>query len=348
VKQHNISYKSLAPLAVSLVIIILLLNTVLLTRTAGFLSFPGEMSRLDIAREGGMMVVEHYEKQAEEAGVLNNSAVRDVLAQMKFELDKARTPEELVNIQTQYSASVDEVIAREQENKRRETALGIINKDPGVKSFKGEAVLGISKTETEGVIIDDAAGILSEHTINSLKQNEQMKGSWPLIEVSIKGGKAELVTSRTLIDRLRIAEDEVKNLEQKLQELKAASGYTELVGPGITVNLYDAEEGYSNVDIVHDRDVRDVVNELFAAGATGVAVGGQRLVTNSSIRCAGPVILVNQQPISVNPIVIQAEGNPQVLSSSLDLIKSQLKEFGIRVEIIQEKQVLVPAFKERK
>lgn len=60
------------------------------------------------------------------------------------------------------------------------------------------------------------------------------------------------------------------------------------------------------------------------------------------------MILVNQQPISVNPIVIQAAGNPQTLSSSLDLIKSQLKEFGIRMEIVSGKQVLVPAFKERK
>ena len=101
------------------------------------------------------------------------------------------------------------------------------------------------------------------------------------------------------------------------------------------------------MDIVHDRDVRDV-NGLFASGATAVSVGGQRLVANSSIRCAGPVILVNQQPISVNPIVIHAVGDPEVLSSSLDLIKSQLSEFGIRMEISTGKNVLVPAFKEKK
>lgn len=277
-QHHHISIRSLAPLAVSLGILILLINTVLLVRTAGFINFPGEMSEMDIAREGSGMVVEFYEQQAAEAGVLNNSAVRDILAQTKFELDKAGTPEELVSIQTSYGSKIREVIAREQENKRRETALGIINKDSNVAKFTEKVIIGISKTETGGVQVDDPAGILSEHTVISLKQNEQMKGSWPLIEIKIEGGKAQLITARTLIDRLKIAEDETKNLEQKLQEMKELTGYTELVGPGITVNLYDAEQGYSTVDIVHDRDVRDVVNELFAAGATGVAVGGQRLV----------------------------------------------------------------------
>lgn len=346
-KQH-VSQKMLAPVAVSLILIILLVNTTLLARTAGFLNLPGEMNKLEIARDGAEMVVEHYQKQAAEAGVLNNSAVKDVIAQLNFDLEKASTPEELIAIQTQYAGKVQEVIVREQENKRRETILSIIKKDTNVAKFKGETVIGISKTETQGVVIADSEGILSERTLISLKQNEQMKGTWPLIEVKISNGKAELITARTLIDRLKLAEDETKSLKQKINDLMAASGYKEILGPGITVNLFDAEQGYSTVDIVHDRDVRDVVNELFAAGAIGVAVGGQRLVANSSIRCAGPVILVNQQPVSVNPIVIIAVGDPQILSSSLDLIKSQLKEFGIRMEIKVENQVLVPAFKEKK
>ena len=346
-KQH-ISPKQLAPAAVSLILVILLVNTALLARTAGIMNFPGEISKLDIAREGAEMVVTYYEKQAAQAGVLDNSAVRDVLAQMKFDIEKAATPEEVVAVQTLYDGKVKEVIAREQDNKRRETVLSIIKQDPNVAKFQGQGTIGISKSETEGVVISDPEGILSEHSIISLKQNEQMKGTWPLIEVSISDGKAELVTARTLIDRLKLAEDEVKSLQEKLDELTALAGYKEMVGSGIVVKLYDAEEGYSNVDIVHDRDVRDVVNELFAAGAAGVSVGGQRLVSNSSIRCAGPVILVNQQPISVNPIEIHAVGDPQVLSSSLDLIKSQLNEFGIRMEISTGKHVLVPAFKEKK
>lgn len=346
-KQH-FPPKTLITAAVSLILVILLINTALLARTAGLLSFPGEMSKLDIARQGAEMVVDYYEKQAGDAGVLSLSAVKDVIAQMRFELDKANTPEELVAIQTQYGSKVEEVILREQDNKRRDTVLSIIKGDPNVTGYKGEAVIGISKTEKEGVVISDSAGILSQRTVLSLKQNEQMEGTWSLIEVSISNGKAELITARTLIDRLKQAEEEGQALQEKLEDMMALSGYKEAVGPGIKINLYDSEKGFTTVDIVHDRDVRDVVNELFAAGAVGVSVGGQRLVANSSIRCAGPVILVNQQPISVNPITIQAVGDPGVLSSSLELIKSQLQEFGIRVSITTEKQIVVPAFKEKK
>ena len=42
-----------------------------------------------------------------------------------------------------------------------------------------------------------------------------------------------------------------------------------MVGSGIVVKLYDAEEGY-NVDIVHDRDVRDVVNGLCCRSSRGI------------------------------------------------------------------------------
>jgi len=347
VKQH-LSQKTLASVAVSLIIVILLFNTALLARSAGIFSLPGEMSSLEDARRGAQIIKDYYEKQAVEAGVGNNPAVRDILAQLGFELDKATSREALVSIHAQFGGKVDEVISREQENKRRETVLSIIKDDPQVKQYKGEAIIGISKNETGGVVISDAQQILTERTLNSLKQNEQMKGTWPLIEVRVANGKAELVTSRTLIDRLELAESENQNLQQKLDEMMAASGYKEITGAGIVVNMYDAEEGFSAVDIVHDRDVRDVVNELFAAGAVGISVGGQRLVTNSSIRCAGPVILVNQQAIPVNPIVIQAVGDPKILSSSLDLIKSQLKEFGIRMEITSKQQVVLPAFKEKK
>jgi len=347
--KQETAINKIFPAIIFLMMLVLIFNSVLLARTAGYIRFPGEMDKLDVAREAADMTVEYYEQQAEEAGVLNSAAVRDVLAQMKFELEKASTPREVIEVQGQYGEKIRETIARELDSKRNEAVLNIINKDSNVKSFEGETIISINKNEGKGVVIDDKAGVLSENTINLLKQNKFLRsGVWPLIEVRVFDGRAELVTARTLIDRLKFYEKELKDIRAKLQEMRTAAGYTELTGPGITVKLYDAEEGYSSVDIVHDRDVRDVVNELFAAGAGGVAVGGQRLVATSSIRCAGPVILVNQQPIAVNPIVIQAVGDPKILGSSLDLIKSQLQEFGIRVEINLEEQVILPAYKEKK
>lgn len=346
--KQQMSQKSLVPVAVSLILILVIVNTALLARSAGIGKFPGEMNNQDIAGQVREQVLDYYDQQAVDAGVGDNSAVREILAQLGFELDKAATSADIVKIQAQMGPKVEEIILREQDNKRRDIALNIIKQDSGVANYSGQAIIGISKNEQDGISISDAEGILSEGTINSLKQNEQMKGAWNLIEIQVAEGKAELLTSRTLIDRLKLAETERENLQSKLDEMSSIAGYKELKGAGIVVNLYDSEQGYSTIDIVHDQDVRNVVNELFAAGASGISVGGQRLITTSSIRCAGPVILVNQKQISVNPIVIEAVGDSQVLASSLDLIKSQLKEFGIRMEISSKEQVMCPAYQDIK
>ena len=75
------------------------------------------------------------------------------------------------------------------------------------------------------------------------------------------------------------------------------------------------------------------MNELKISGAEGIEVGNQRITAISSIRCVGPTILVNNRPISVNPVVIKAVGNPHILKSSLDLIKKQLGKFGLILKI---------------
>ncbi len=103
--------------------------------------------------------------------------------------------------------------------------------------------------------------------------------------------------------------------------------------------VYDNMGNNENTGIVHDQDIRNIVNELKIAGATGIEVGGQRLNVTSAIRCVGPTILVNNKPIPVNPITIKAIGNPEVLASSLDIIKNQLRNFGIRMDITIEEEV---------
>ena len=100
------------------------------------------------------------------------------------------------------------------------------------------------------------------------------------------------------------------------------------------IHLYDKVGGTTTASIIHDTDIRDVVNELFASGAQGVSVGGERLIVTSSIRCTGPLIKVNDKLISVNPVEIQAVGDPDLLVSGLDIIRSTMElKRGLRFEI---------------
>jgi len=106
----------------------------------------------------------------------------------------------------------------------------------------------------------------------------------------------------------------------QLRELEVAAGSVAVTGPGVVVqageppapqasagNARPGTTAQNQVAVLHDRDLRAVVNELWAAGAEAITVNGIRLGTTSVIRFAGEAILVDQQPIN-SPYEIQAVG----------------------------------------
>lgn len=71
-------------------------------------------------------------------------------------------------------------------------------------------------------------------------------------------------------------------------------GMTNLVGKGIEIILTDdpnaTRESISSIDdisrhIVHDADLRAIVNELKNAGAEAISINGQRIVNTTAITC---------------------------------------------------------------
>ncbi len=146
--------------------------------------------------------------------------------------------------------------------------------------------------------------------------------------------------------------DVSKNLNQDLQETKLFAGLCEVTGPGVVVTLTDSKKDrLIGVDpqsyLIHDRDIRDVVNELRAAGAEAVVVNGQRITVSSSIRCAGPIVLINQDEMAT-PFIIQAIGDPDKLLSALNIkngVLDQIRTFGSDMARSEKKAHLrLPAF----
>ena len=66
--------------------------------------------------------------------------------------------------------------------------------------------------------------------------------------------------------------------------------------------------------LLTDRDVRSVVNELWADGAEAISVNDIRLTPTSAIRFAGEAVLVDFEPINP-PYVIRAIGNADRLDT---------------------------------
>ncbi|HEX4726515.1 MAG TPA: DUF881 domain-containing protein [Jatrophihabitans sp.] len=106
----------------------------------------------------------------------------------------------------------------------------------------------------------------------------------------------------------------------QLQQLEIAAGAVAVSGPGMQIEL--GEPGLSSsapngrpgstpqnqVAVIHDRELRAVVNELWSAGAEAVAVNGLRVSPLSVIRVAGEAILLDLQPLNP-PYTVSAIGD---------------------------------------
>jgi uncharacterized protein YlxW (UPF0749 family) len=143
-----------------------------------------------------------------------------------------------------------------------------------------------------------------------------------------------------------------RDIQRIIDENKMIAGMVAVHGPGIVIQLQDspkrpaeaAPEVMSDY-IVHDRDIRDVVNELFDAGAEAISVNGQRLIASSSIRCVGSVVLVNRTALGA-PFIIKAVGAPETLESGIRMpggIYDDLFAWDM-ILIKREKDIRVPAY----
>lgn len=118
------------------------------------------------------------------------------------------------------------------------------------------------------------------------------------------------------------------SLGTRLQRAQLLAGATAVVGQGLKVELADPPQptgtpsagrpGTTPLDatqVLTDRDVRSIVNELWHDGAEAIAVNGVRLTPTSAIRFAGQAVLVDFAPIT-SPYTIDAIGDSDVLVTS--------------------------------
>ncbi len=101
---------------------------------------------------------------------------------------------------------------------------------------------------------------------------------------------------------------------QTVAQLESAGQITPVTGPGLRIVIDEAQpdpaaNAPTSVGIIRDRDVQLLVNDLWAAGAEAISIGGVRLQPRSAIRQAGGAILVDNRPVFW-PITIEAIGDP--------------------------------------
>jgi uncharacterized protein YlxW (UPF0749 family) len=142
--------------------------------------------------------------------------------------------------------------------------------------------------------------------------------------------------------------DFLKWQHKYLDEVRQKAGFMDVQGPGIIIKLDDApaRKNYPTWRlIIHDSDVKNIVNELKFAGAQAMSINGERLLATSEQVCAGPTILINKNRYPV-PYVIKVIGNPDVLYKKFDESNTValMRQDGIRINIEKSKEVLIPKY----
>ncbi|NLM47042.1 MAG: DUF881 domain-containing protein [Firmicutes bacterium] len=332
-----------------LIIMIFLCNIVLLYFGYRLLTANQHPSSAEVFADQQKLakdLVEYNRRLAKNLGVDSRAQVHEALSRFNYEIELATNAEELTKVILNYASRTQEKVLEEYEAKQRETVLMLINQDPNLQNLTGKQRLTVRLGREEGVKVEPA-GLIAEETITKIAETIAVGNLVQdlVVEIEAESGRGQLLVPVSVSDQIRSLNKEIDALRVIVHDLRVQAGFAEMTGPGIYVRIYDAKNGYTSDAIIHETDVRDVVNELFAAGAKGVDVGGQRLTATSAIRCVGPSILVNDERIAVNPVVIRAIGDPDVLASGLDIIRITLEiSRQLTVEIEKAENLTLPAY----
>ena len=171
--------------------------------------------------------------------------------------------------------------------------------------------------------------------------------------------KRSLAAAREQLDTLQATSAQEKaqlaDVTSALAAEQVTAGLVPLTGPGVIAVFQDstaatvpANEDPANY-IVHDYNLRDVVNTLWASGAEAISVNGERVLATTSLYCVGTTIIVNVTRLSP-PYEVRAIGDPTALSAALHTAPAMQALLGHAaiydepVAIDPAETVAVPAF----
>jgi len=136
-----------------------------------------------------------------------------------------------------------------------------------------------------------------------------------------------------------------KNQEEEIKQNNMLLGLTDVTGPGLVITVKDKQGVTSEMldptdnivfYLVHDTDLRMIVNELKNAGAEAISINNQRIVLTSSITCEGNIVRVNGEKIG-SPFTIKAIGSPERLYGAITRPEGVIDVFNRKVDTKVEK-----------
>jgi len=197
-------------------------------------------------------------------------------------------------------------------------------------------------TEKEGIKINDNSELKDE----VLRTRQKNKDAFAKLE------KAQLELEKI---RKQATENSTgdSQIEAQIKKNNSLLGLTEAKGSGLIIRLDDNREvnpeeeiGDINSLLIHEGDLRQIINELFNAGAEAISINGKRIVNTTSIACDGNIIRINDEIVGA-PMEIKAIGYPEVLEYALNRPQGFLyimKRDGVIVKTEKSNDITIPKY----
>lgn len=209
------------------------------------------------------------------------------------------------------------------------------------------------------IIFGIVLAVQTKSTLNTKKLAAAKTYSAEVLKEQLVKEQAETDTLKKAIDENVAAQNKVideyvlqqndDQLASDWEKMRFSAGLVDVKGPGITLKLDDAPARQPDTpldwQIIHDQDIRVILNDLKKAGAEAISVNGERIAPMSEQVCAGPTVLINGNRHPV-PFIIDAIGDPDTLYNSI--INSsriaEMTEFNIRVDITKSNEIKLAKF----
>jgi uncharacterized protein YlxW (UPF0749 family) len=145
-----------------------------------------------------------------------------------------------------------------------------------------------------------------------------------------------------------------RQLNDELQQAQISAGLVPMTGPGLVIQLSDSSVpvpagGNARDYLVSGTDVLTVVDQLWAAGAEGIAINGERVVVSTAVVDIGGSVVVNGAYVAA-PYQVTAIG-PNTMFEALthqqgfaEFIRARGEAFGIGVQYATPDSVDLPAY----
>ncbi len=185
----------------------------------------------------------------------------------------------------------------------------------------------------------------------TLKKAEQLTRELESLKRKELKLKNEIQETKETIQKYK---EETNNKEQEkisleIKKYEKLSGYTDVEGPGIEMNINTKVN--SNSSIVYNFDlILSIINKLNSAQAEAISINNQRIVNDSYIKLEGESLKINDITIT-EPINIKAIGNKETLEAALKIkygvIWEMEKYYNTNVEVSKKDNIKINKYSDK-